>query len=259
MRTDYLTFDQAGVAAGYRAERLRLRGQVAAMDDATLAAPSLCDEWCVRDVVAHLTGLVADILGGDTGGAGRPDATARQVSSRSDLPMADLLAEWDEVGEGLAGLIESLDDATWASALPSGQTMGEGAERLLGDIWMHANDINVALGGAPVDGPGLAAAMNVATNEWPLRQAHFAPDLAITILTGHLRIDIPGAATGPGAEPAVIAGDPALLALVSADRLMVEAAQALGRCTVDPRVPLDVLNVYGAPVPGSSMFSVPPA
>lgn len=256
MRTDYLTFDQAGVAAGYRAERLRLRAQVVAMDDAALATQSLCDEWRVRDVVAHLTGLVADILGGDTGGAGRPDATARQVSSRADLSMTDLLAEWDEVGEGLAGLIESLDDATWASALPSGQTMGEGAERLLGDIWMHANDINVALGGVPVDGPGLAAAMNVATNEWPLRQAHFSPDLPLTILTGHLRIDVPG---GSPVEPAVIAGDPALLALVSADRLTVEAAQAFGRCTVDPRVPLDVLNVYGAPVPGSSMFSVPPA
>lgn len=152
MRTDYLTFDQAGVAAGYRAERLRLRAQVVAMDDAALATQSLCDEWRVRDVVAHLTGLVADILGGDTGGAGRPDATARQVSSRADLSMADLVAEWDEVGEGLAGLIESLDDATWASLLPSGQTMGEGAERLLGDIWVHANDINVALGEAPVDG-----------------------------------------------------------------------------------------------------------
>ena len=262
MRTDYLTFDQSGVANGYRAERLRLRAQVVAMDDAQLATQSLCDEWRVRDVVAHLTGLVADILGGDTGGAGRPDATARQVATRADLAMGDLLAEWDEVGEGLAALIEAFDDATWATPLPGGQTMGEGAERLLGDIWMHANDINVALGGPPVDGPGLAAAMNVATNEWPLRLAHFAPDLPVTILTGHLRIDVPGGGSGgpgSGEGAAVLAGDPALLALLSADRLTIAEAQAFGRCTVDPRIPAVVVNVYGEPVPGSSMFSVPPA
>jgi uncharacterized protein (TIGR03083 family) len=255
MLDDYLLLDQRAVAEGYRFERERLRSEVAQLGDDDLATESLCTGWRLRDVVAHMTGLVADVLAGDTQGAGQPDATARQVAQRASVPMAELMAEWDAVGEAFAELLRSFDDETWAAPLPSGQTLGEGAERLLEDVWVHAHDILLPVGGSPLDGPGLAATMNVVLHEWPLRVRRLAPDLpGLAVRTGHVALDIGDAEQGPA-----ISGDPALLALVAFDRLTVAEAQRSGRCRIDARVPPDVVGIFGPPVDGSTMLSTPSA
>lgn len=254
MLDGYLSLDAPAVAAGYRSERERLRADVIEMSDAELTTESLCTGWRLRDVIGHMTGLVADVLTGNTAGAGQPDATARQVADRASMPMAELLTEWDEVGNALVELITALDDEDWASVLPTGQTLGAGAERLLEDVWVHANDIRIPLGAGPIDGPGLAATMNVVLHEWPLRAAQLAPDLGgLAVRTGHVSFQ-----TGSGETSATISGDPVLLALVAFDRLTAADARAFGRCEISLEIPDDVIGIFGAPVVGSTMLSTPP-
>ena len=253
MLDGYLAMTQHDVAEGYRLERERLRHEVDQLTERELEVESLCTGWRVRDVVGHMTGLVADILAGDTQRAGLPESTARQVGERAELPMAELMVEWDEVGEAFVSMVASFDDTTWATALPSGQSLGEGAERLLEDVWIHAQDIRLPLGGTPLDGPGLAAAMNVVLHEWPLRVDQLAPDVpGLAVRTGHVALDVGGSENLPA-----ITGDPALLALVAFDRLTLDEAQDLGRCAVDPVIPDRVVVIFGEPVEGSTMLSVP--
>jgi uncharacterized protein (TIGR03083 family) len=62
-------------------------------------------EWTARDVVAHLAGVAADTVAGRTAGAPGPSWTAPQVEQRRGLPLADVLAEWDEAGPGVEAAV----------------------------------------------------------------------------------------------------------------------------------------------------------
>ncbi len=57
----------------------------------TPAAP----EWRVRDVVAHLSGITADINAGNLDGVTTDSWTARQVDARCDWTIEEILDEWD--------------------------------------------------------------------------------------------------------------------------------------------------------------------
>jgi uncharacterized protein (TIGR03083 family) len=252
---DYLALSKDDVGAGLRVEQARVEDLVSDLDDTGLGATSLCPDWRVRDVVAHLTGIAADVLAGDTSNAGKPEVTARHVAVGAAAPVPDLLAEFTEARRALADLVESLDQDAWESELPSGQQLGHGAERLLEDIWVHANDIAVPLGLDPVDGPGVAATLNVVLWEWRQRLAHFSPDLAVVVRTGHAAV--PLGPSGSDGEAASIEGDPALVALVASSRLTGAEASAIGRFNIVGDVSDEVVDIYGEPVPGSTMFSTP--
>lgn len=58
-----------------------------------------CPGWTVRDVIAHLVGLAADVAGGRVDGYAGAVWTANQVESRSTRTMPELFAEWDDVLE----------------------------------------------------------------------------------------------------------------------------------------------------------------
>src|SRR5438132_399041 len=66
--------------------------------DATGAAVPTCPRWTVHDVVAHLTGVCADILTGNLEGVATDPWTEAQVSSRKNRTMAELVEEWNELG-----------------------------------------------------------------------------------------------------------------------------------------------------------------
>lgn len=104
----------------------------AGADDRALdaIAPATPD-WAVRDLLAHLAGVAADIVAGELGGVGSDEWTAQHVTSRRGRPVGDLLAEWNEHGP----VVESVADG-----------FGPAAGRLLGDATTHEHDIRGALG-----------------------------------------------------------------------------------------------------------------
>lgn len=53
-----------------------------------------CPEWTVHDVVAHATGIVADMNAGKIDGAATDEWTCAQVDLRRDTPTAEVLDEW---------------------------------------------------------------------------------------------------------------------------------------------------------------------
>ncbi len=64
-------------------------------------------EWRVRDIVAHASGVVADILAGNLDGVTTDPWTAAQVEARRDTPIDDILAEWAANSTQLEGIINS--------------------------------------------------------------------------------------------------------------------------------------------------------
>jgi uncharacterized protein (TIGR03083 family) len=99
------------VGAAYAGGRRRLTDVVAGLDDdgAATAVPT-CPAWSVHDVVAHLTGVCADVLAGRIDGVGTDPWTDAQVAARRDVPLGQVLTEWNEVApavETMAGAFGS--------------------------------------------------------------------------------------------------------------------------------------------------------
>src|SRR5258707_15785466 len=102
--------DEIGLA--YRGVRLRVNELVdgagdGAMDTIAPATP----EWRVRDILAHLAGVSADIAGGHLDGVGTDEWTAQQVETRRDRRADELLAEWNEHGPAIEEMADSFGRA----------------------------------------------------------------------------------------------------------------------------------------------------
>ena len=119
----------------------RVRELVTGLDDqqAETVVPA-CPEWTVRELLAHMVGLGADVLRGDEPDDHNRTWTQRQVDERKDRSVADLLEEWATVAD------------------PLRQWMRENTTRPLGDIVIHEQDLRGALGVSGGQGTdGLAA------------------------------------------------------------------------------------------------------
>ena len=121
-------------ADAYRELRTRVVDVVRARDGAELqtvvpAAPA----WRVHDVLAHLSGVCADIVAGNLDGVTTDPWTAAQVAPRRDWPSERLLAEWEEQGTAVESIIGQVPD------LPAWNTF-------LFDAATHEHDIRGALG-----------------------------------------------------------------------------------------------------------------
>jgi uncharacterized protein (TIGR03083 family) len=103
------------MADEYRAARLRMQ-EIASTLSTELASRMVpaCPEWSVHDLFSHVTGIAADLSagrrpeGGDTQGW-----VDRQVAERRDRSVADVVAEWDEVGPQFEALIAARPDRLW--------------------------------------------------------------------------------------------------------------------------------------------------
>jgi uncharacterized protein (TIGR03083 family) len=93
----------------------------------TPAAP----EWRVRDVVAHLCGVAADVNAGNLDGVTTQPWTARQVDARRDSSIEQLLAEWETEAAKLEPLMSSMPDAT--------------VGQMLFDATTHEHDVRAGL------------------------------------------------------------------------------------------------------------------
>lgn len=97
--------------------------------DAQISVPA-CPGWSVANVMAHVSGLVAETLAGVPLPRGSDEATARQVTDRADLSLAQICGEW--VGNADAFASFGVDDPAYVAALTS-------------DLVVHAIDIGEAL------------------------------------------------------------------------------------------------------------------
>lgn len=97
-------------------------------DDQVARTVPACPDWAVRDLLAHMVGLGADVVGGLEVDDHNEDWTQAQVDARRDRPVADLLAEWRD----LTG--------------PLREWMREHGTRPLGDVIIHEQDLRGAVG-----------------------------------------------------------------------------------------------------------------
>lgn len=101
-------------------------------DDRAALRVAATPEWTVHDVVAHLTGIVADINAGKADGVGSPARTAAQVDEREGVPIPDLLAEWSAGAPQFEGALTMVG--------------GPFAAIAVSDIWNHEQDVRGTLG-----------------------------------------------------------------------------------------------------------------
>jgi uncharacterized protein (TIGR03083 family) len=85
------------IGSVYAEGRVRLTDLVTSKDPEGRTAPVPgCPEWAVRDVIAHVAGVCADVLAGNIEGVATEPWTAAQVAKRKDTPLPEILAEWSE-------------------------------------------------------------------------------------------------------------------------------------------------------------------
>jgi uncharacterized protein (TIGR03083 family) len=153
--------DLKAFAVAYRDSRGRVRDLLSnagagAVEQVAPAAPA----WRVHDLLAHLSGVAADITAGNLEGVATDEWTAAQVETRRDWPVERMLDEWDEHGAAVDVVIPQFPE------LIAGQ--------LLVDTATHEQDIRGAL-----DAPGARDASSIALAFAPM--ARFA-------LSGGLRL-----------------------------------------------------------------------
>lgn len=118
------------VGVRYRSARLRLGETLATLDapqwDLTVDA---CPGWRVRDVLAHLVGVIEDAMAGRLTGPPPPAQTREQVDRHRHQEPAALLDEWNALGAGFEDALSSL--GIWPAFM---------------DVLSHEHDIRAALG-----------------------------------------------------------------------------------------------------------------
>lgn len=211
--------------AAYRGVRERLTAVVrdAGPEAAATVVPATPD-WTVKDVVAHLVGILADVRDGNLSGQGTDDWTARQVNDRRDRDLSAVLDEWTE----LAGVLEpTIPDFPPAMVAP-----------LITDAYTHEQDVRGALGtpGARDDVAGV-----VALDMYLARLGDRLSDrgLALRVVTG-------------GGDRVLGAGDPTATVRGEAFDLL---RAATGRRSADQ---IRALDWDGDPAPFVEVFSTYP-
>ena len=127
-----MSVDPNACADAYRALRERVTVLVRDADpDALDAVAPATPDWRVRDVLAHMTGVNADILTGTLDGVASDAWTATQVDARRAWSVDQILDEWAERGAAVEGIAPNL---------------GPAVGQWLYDATTHEHDIRNALG-----------------------------------------------------------------------------------------------------------------
>ncbi len=119
------------LAAIYLAVRDRMCVAIEAMSavDAEKAVPA-CPDWTVHDLLAHQTSMPVALIAGDLPTGDVNEWIQGLVDVRRDTSIDDLLAEWRNDDDALAGLVANVGI-------------------LVGDLVAHEGDLAGALGIAP--------------------------------------------------------------------------------------------------------------
>jgi uncharacterized protein (TIGR03083 family) len=127
--------DNAVYVDEYRAVRGRVRDVLSgfASADFDRTAPAT-PEWRVRDVLAHVVGVVDDALHGRLDGVTTIAWTSAQVDARRDRAVPEMLDEWDTLAPAFEEALLQLPP------MVTGQ--------VLADATTHEHDVRHALGAA---------------------------------------------------------------------------------------------------------------
>ena len=126
-----LVVEPGDCAEAYRGLRERVTELVRAADTAALdALAPATPEWRVRDIVAHMTGVNTDIVNGTLAGVGTDPWTAVQVETRLEMPIDEMLEEWDTNGSAVEA---------------NAAILGAAAGQWVYDACTHEHDIRQAL------------------------------------------------------------------------------------------------------------------
>jgi uncharacterized protein (TIGR03083 family) len=90
-----------------------------------------CPEWTVKDVVAHMAGVVDDVLAGRLDGVGTDPWTALQVEARANRSLEEVVAEWNEKSPAFEAMLDAI---------------GPPGEQAVFDVTTHEHDLRGALG-----------------------------------------------------------------------------------------------------------------
>src|SRR4051794_34922590 len=117
----------------YRSVRLRVTDLVGNLpDDVLVREVPATPAWRVRDVVAHLAGSTADVVTGNLDDVASEAWTQAQVDARMDIPLVEVLEEWERCSASLEPTITNFP--------PIMRMM------LLTDAVAHEHDIHGAIG-----------------------------------------------------------------------------------------------------------------
>jgi uncharacterized protein (TIGR03083 family) len=123
---------KADVWPTIHAERKALAADLASLDAAQWATPSLCGEWTVRDVVAHMTA---------TAKLSAPAFMGKMVTSGFSLTKMQAKDIAAETGGSPADTLAGFDAQVGSTKHPPGP-----ADTWLGEAIVHAEDIRRPLG-----------------------------------------------------------------------------------------------------------------
>jgi uncharacterized protein (TIGR03083 family) len=120
------------VGTAYAEARARITDLVGGLDaeKAARRVPA-CPEWRVKDVVAHVTGVIDDILGGRLEGVATNPWTEAQVAARRGVPLDEIVAEWTEKAPQVEAIVDGF---------------GPPGCQLVFDVVTHEHDLRGALG-----------------------------------------------------------------------------------------------------------------
>ncbi|MCU1590921.1 MAG: hypothetical protein JWP11_2177 [Frankiales bacterium] len=168
----------------YTSQRRRIGELVRGLTPQQLGSRTVgCPEWSVHEVLAHLTGLSADVRTGRMEGAGSPAWTAVQVTERKGKDVDALLAEW----EANAAAVEQsmVDSGSWIfvwDATMHEDDMREALGLPLGDSDTHGNVLNglVRRAGQKIGEAGLPAVeIRAGAQSWTAGEG--APAASVTV------------------------------------------------------------------------------
>ena len=117
----------------YRAARVRV-AELASRAPADHAVPAT-PAWCVHDVVAHLAGVMSDVVSGNMEGAATAPWTAAQVERGRGKSVSEIIDEWAAYASSFESFLSS----------PAGTKAGSAVV----DVHAHETDVRTALGLAP--------------------------------------------------------------------------------------------------------------
>jgi len=172
----------------YAEGRGRIVGLVTGLSPEQAAAPvPTCPDWSVTDVLAHLTGICADVLAGNTEGVATDPWTEAQVSARRGRDIDELVAEWSEAAPQVEALSEAFPPELGAQWIT--------------DLTTHEHDIRTA-----IDQPGARDSAGVDTGLDFVVTIGFQPSVAthglppIEVRTADKAWNATGVVTGAAVE-----------------------------------------------------------
>jgi uncharacterized protein (TIGR03083 family) len=214
--------------AAYETSRQRVIELARGLDEQGLATTvPACPAWTVKDLVAHVTGICTDILEGRYEGVGQEDWTKAQVEARRDLPLEEIIAEWDEQ----APKVEEVLDNVFHPAI---------AAMTLSDLVTHEQDLRGAInkpGGRDTRDFELALEADARTVGRNLKKTDLP---ALRVVAGEgLEWSI-----GNGDPQGDVKGDPFELYRTMGGRRTRAQARAL-EWSVDPEPYIEIFCLYG--------------